>query len=370
MISAPLRRSPIHEFHEKSQAKLADFGGWEMPIEYPQEGGGGVLNEHTAVRERVGLFDVSHLGKAEVKGPGALSFLNGCITNDLEKISNGQAQYNLLCDEATGGVIDDLIVYRRSDEDFFLVPNAANTEEVVARIKSVAPKEISIENHHYSYAVFALQGPLSKEVLRDLNVEINLEYMSFTETEIADKKVIICRTGYTGEMGFEILPQWKDAYPVWNALLQSVVKFGGLAAGLAARDTLRTEMGYPLHGHELSLDISPLQAGANWAIAWRKPKFLGKTALLKERESGPKRILRGLALVERGVPRAGMSVLNDDNEVGKTTSGTFSPSLKQGIALALLSKDIELEQEVSIDIRGKRARAKVVKPPFVPSRVR
>jgi aminomethyltransferase len=370
MNSAPLRRSPIHEFHQSSGAKLANFGGWEMPIEYPQESGGGVLNEHAAVRERVGLFDVSHLGKASAQGDGALEFLNSCITNDLAKIGDGQAQYNLLCDDATGGVIDDLIIYRRSAEDFFLIPNAANTEEVVRRLEQVAPQGITVTNLHNSYAVFALQGPLAKNVLEDLNVHLTLEYMSFAETEIVGKKVIICRTGYTGELGFEIIPNWEDALSIWNALFSSVRKIDGLVAGLGARDTLRTEMGYPLHGHELSLQITPVQASANWAVAWRKDKFWGKAKLLQEREVGPKRALRGLKLSERGIPRAEMRVSKDESGVGVTTSGTFSPTLKSGIALALIEPEIELGEELLIDIRGKQIKATVVKLPFVPSRVR
>ena len=370
MMSAPLKRSPIHDFHKNAGAKLADFGGWEMPIEYPQDRGGGVLNEHAAVREKVGLFDVSHLGKAEVKGSVALQFLNGCITNDLEKITDGQAQYNLLCDHLTGGVIDDLIVYRRSTENFFLVPNAANATEVVERLKKAAPEGVVVNNLHEKYGVFALQGRLAERVLRDLEININLEYMSFTEDEIAGKKSIICRTGYTGELGFEILPKWEDARLVWDALVSAVLDAGGLVAGLGARDTLRTEMGYPLHGHELSLAISPVQASASWAVAWRKEKFWGRDILVKEREEGSAKILRGLILLDRGIPRAGMEIFRDDVEVGITTSGTFSPTLKQGIALALIAREIQPEEEVSVDIRGKKVRAKVVKPPFVPARVR
>lgn len=370
MNSSPLKRSPIHDFHVNAGAKLANFGGWEMPIEYPQDRGGGVLNEHAAVREKVGLFDVSHLGKAEVKGAGALQFLNNCITNDLEKISDGQAQYNLLCDDLTGGVIDDLIVYRRSSEEFFLVPNAANTTEVVARLKRAAPGNIVVNNLHEEYGVFALQGPLSKEVLRKLSVNVELDYMSFTEAAIVGKKSIICRTGYTGELGFEILPKWEDARLVWDELVSEVLSLGGQVAGLGARDTLRTEMGYPLHGHELSLSISPVKASASWAVAWRKEKFWGREILAKERESGSDQTLRGLILLDRGIPRAGMEIFKEEASVGITTSGTFSPTLKQGIALALISKEIPVDEVINIDIRGKKVRAKVVKPPFLPARVR
>ncbi|NDE12075.1 MAG: glycine cleavage system aminomethyltransferase GcvT [Actinobacteria bacterium] len=370
MDSAPLKRSPINDFHIEMNAKMADFGGWEMPIEYPADLGGGVLNEHNSVRERVGLFDVSHLGKASVTGGGALEFLNQAFTNDLTKIADGKAQYTMLCDEKTGGVVDDLIVYRKSPTDFLLVPNAANTGEVLNRLSKKAPKEIRIANNHMDYGVFALQGQLAKDVLRFLGCAVELPYMAFTNALIAGREVTICRTGYTGEFGFEILPNWNEANEVWQVLLEEVRKRGGLPAGLGARDTLRTEMGYPLHGHELSLEITPLQAGANWAVGWSKSNFWGKEALLDEKAKGPKRLMRGLLLQERGIPRAGMKVFVNQSEIGETTSGTFSPTIKAGIALALLDASLEIGAEVFIDIRGKNVRAKVAKLPFVPSRVR
>ncbi|NDA83982.1 MAG: glycine cleavage system protein T, partial [Actinobacteria bacterium] len=197
--------SPLHEFHRNSGAKLADFGGWEMPIEYPATTGGGVLNEHRAVREKVGLFDVSHLGKASVIGTGALDYLNSVFTNDLDRITDGQAQYTLMCDEKSGGVVDDLIAYRYSAERVFLIPNAANTSEVIVRLQSQAPSGIEIKNLHESHSVLALQGPESDAVLATLGISHQLDYMSFTESVIEGKKIVLCRTGYTGERGYEIL---------------------------------------------------------------------------------------------------------------------------------------------------------------------
>lgn len=370
MDSAPLKHSPLHSFHIEARAKLADFGGWEMPIEYPADSGGGVINEHTCVRERVGLFDVSHLGKAEVKGDGALEYLNASLTNDLAKINDGQAQYTMLCDPISGGVVDDLIAYRRSKDDFLLVPNAANTGEVIRRLRDAAPPGIEVTNNHFDYAVIALQGPKAREVMGELGLNAELDYMSFTNGIIAGKEVIVCRTGYTGEYGFEILPRWSDANHVWQALFEQVKVHDGLVAGLGARDTLRTEMGYPLHGHELSLEITPVQAGANWAVGWKKKDFWGKEVLVAEKNAGARRLLRGLILEERGIPRAGMKVQFESRDIGETTSGTFSPSLKVGIALALLGPSVEIGALISIDIRGKTVRAKVVKPPFLPSHVR
>ena len=296
-----MKISPLNEKHLALNAKMADFGGWMMPIEYP---GAGVLAEHAAVRERVGIFDVSHLGKASVKGPGALAFLNRCLTNDLTKIENGSAQYTLLC-TPTGGVVDDLIAYRNSEEDFFLVPNASNTSDVVAVLQKEAPAEITVTNLHMDYAVLAVQGPLAPKVLETLGISTDIDYMAFDHVSIAGADVILCRTGYTGELGYELLPLVKDAVAVWDALVSAIEPLDGLVCGLGARDTLRTEMGYPLHGHELSLEITPVQAGANWAVGWKKEIFRGSDALRKERDNGPVRVLRGLQSKDRGIPRAG-----------------------------------------------------------------
>ena len=346
---------------------MADFGGWLMPIEYPASG---VLAEHAAVRERVGIFDVSHLGKASVKGSGALDFLNNILTNDLNRISDGMAQYTMLCNDK-GGVIDDLIAYRNSSDDIFLVPNASNTSDVVASIESQLVSGIEIKNLHTEYAVIALQGPATAQVFNSLGVESTIDYMSFSKVKIAGCEVILCRTGYTGEFGFELLPLWKDAEKVWDALVEAIAPFGGVICGLGARDTLRTEMGYPLHGHELSLDITPVQASASWAVGWKKEKFSGDSVLRSERTNGPRRFLHGLKSMDRGIPRAGMAVKDSDGiEVGIVTSGTFSPTLKNGIALALLDTSVTLGTVVVIDIRGREAQAEVVSLPFVQSHVR
>lgn len=346
---------------------MADFGGWLMPIEYP---GAGVLAEHSAVRERVGLFDVSHLGKARVSGEGALEFLNGVFTNDLNRIADGQAQYTLLCNKE-GGVIDDLIVYRNSHSDLFLVPNAANTTDVVRVLQESAPEGIVIDNLHEDFGVIALQGPRAADVLRTLGVEPEMDYMAFAHVRIADADVIACRTGYTGEHGYELIPHRADVEKVWDLCAIAVAQVGGLICGLGARDTLRTEMGYPLHGHELSLEISPVQASATWAIGWQKGSFHGSDVLQAQRKSGAGRRMRGLRSNDRGIPRAGMEIKNSKGDlVGVVTSGTFSPSLRVGIALALVDTALTIGDEVSIDIRGRQSTATIVELPFVPSHVR
>ena len=362
MTQAPLKTSPLHDRHVALGAKMADFGGWQMPIEYP---GGGVVREHTAVRERVGIFDVSHLGKASVKGPGAAAFINSVLTNDLGRITEGKAQYTLCCDEA-GGVVDDLIVYLRADDDVFLIPNASNTAEVVRRLQAAAPAGLEIENLHDGYAVIAVQGPKSDEVLQSLGLPTGHEYMSFVEVEWNGLPVIVCRTGYTGERGYELVPRWDDALGLWDALIEAAALYEGLPCGLGARDTLRTEMGYPLHGNDLSMDITPVQARAGWAVGWKKDAFWGKDALTAERTEGPKRVNWGLLATGRGIPRSHCVVKGADGAaLGEVTSGTFSPTLRQGIALALLAPTAKEGDEVAIDVRGRDVLATVVKPPFV-----
>ena len=362
-----MKISPLNEKHVALNAKMADFGGWMMPIEYP---GAGVLAEHAAVRERVGIFDVSHLGKASVVGEGALEFLNRCLTNDLTKIEDGSAQYTLLC-TPTGGVVDDLIAYRNSNSDFFLVPNASNTADVVAVLQKQAPAGITVTNLHMDYAVLAVQGPLAPKVLESLGISTQIDYMAFDHVNIAGADVILCRTGYTGELGYELLPHTKDAVAVWDALVQAIKPLDGLVCGLGARDTLRTEMGYPLHGHELSLEISPVEASAGWAVGWKKESFIASDLLIAQKNGGALRKSMALKSLDRGIPRAGMSVKNSDGEiVGEVTSGTFSPTLKHGIALALLSSDISVGTQLTIDVRGRESQCEVVKLPFVTSHVR
>ncbi len=362
MTDTSLKTSPLHERHVALGAKMADFGGWEMPIEYP---GGGVVREHTAVRERVGIFDVSHLGKASVKGPGAAAFINSCLTNDLGRIHEGKAQYTLCCDQS-GGVVDDLIVYLRADDDVFLIPNAANTAEVVSRLQAAAPEGLEIENLHDQYGVIAVQGNKSDEVLEALGLPTGHEYMSFVEVDWKGKPVIVCRTGYTGERGYELVPLWDDSPALWDALVEAAAPYEGLPCGLGSRDTLRTEMGYPLHGNDLSLDITPVQARAGWAVGWKKDTFWGKNALAAERAEGPRRVSWGVLATGRGIPRSHCEVKDAGGSVlGEVTSGTFSPTLKQGIALALLGPATKEGDQVIVDVRGREVPATVVKPPFV-----
>lgn len=337
-----------------------------MPVSYA-----GTVGEHNATRTAVGLFDVSHLGKALVRGPGAAQFVNSALTNDLRRIGPGKAQYTLCCTES-GGVIDDLIAYYVDDDEIFLVPNAANTAAVVAALRAAAPADLTVTDLHRDYAVLAVQGPRSSDVLTALGLPTEMDYMGYADATYSGVPVRVCRTGYTGEHGYELLPTWDSAGVVFDALVAAVADSGGQPAGLGARDTLRTEMGYPLHGHELSLDISPLQARCGWAIGWKKDGFFGRDALLAEKEAGPRRLLRGLRTTGRGVLRPGLTVLDGDKAVGTTTSGTFSPTLQLGIALALIDSDAGVQdgQQITVDVRGRAVECEVVRPPFVELKTR
>jgi aminomethyltransferase len=371
-----LQHGPLEDRHRELGASFAEFSGWLMPVSYA-----GTVSEHNATRNAVGLFDVSHLGKALVRGPGAARFVNSALTNDLDRIGpgkaqsgkaqSGKAQYTLCCTES-GGVIDDLIAYYVDDDEIFLVPNAANTAAVVEALAAAAPAALTITNQHRSYAVLAVQGPRSADVLGGLGLPTDMDYMGYADATYSGVPVRVCRTGYTGEHGYELLPPWGSAGVVFDALAAAVTAAGGEPAGLGARDTLRTEMGYPLHGHELSLDISPLQARCGWAVGWKKDAFFGRDALLAEKAAGPRRLLRGLRMVGRGVLRPGLTVLASDTPVGVTTSGTFSPTLQVGIGLALIDTDAEIEdgRQLTVDVRGRAVECEVVRPPFVAVKTR
>ena len=365
--ASALLKSPLHDRHEALGAKFAEFGGWSMPLEYPS----GVVKEHTAVRESVGIFDVSHLGKAMVLGPGAAAYVNATLSNDLGRIGPGKAQYTLCCDDATGGIVDDLIAYFHDDEHVLLVPNAANTAEVVRRLAGSAPEGVRVVNHHEDYAVLAVQGPKSDEVLAKVGLPAGHDYMSFVESEFEGTDVVVCRTGYTGERGYELIAANEVAVALWDALMAAGEEYGMLACGLGSRDTLRTEMGYPLHGQDITLDVTPSQARLGWAVGWKKDSFWGRDVLVAEREEGPKRLLRGLVATGRGIPRPGMGVsLTPDVLLCEITSGTFSPTLRKGIGLALVPTFVDPDAEVGVDVRGRREIFQLVKPPFVDPSVR
>jgi aminomethyltransferase len=362
-----LLQSPLHDRHVALGAKFAAFGGWSMPLEYPS----GVVAEHSAVRESVGVFDVSHLGKLMVTGPGAAAYVNATLSNDLGRIPHGKAQYTLCCDAETGGIVDDLIAYFHDDEHVLLVPNAANSAEVARRLTATAPAGVKVLDHHRQYAVLAVQGTKSDEVLDAVGLPSGHEYMSFSEAEFEDTGVVVCRTGYTGERGYELIARNEVAGVLWDRLLEAGKPFAILPCGLGARDTLRTEMGYPLHGQDITIEVTPNQAGLGWAVGWQKPAFWGRDALVTEKETGPRRRLRGLVALERAIPRPGMIVsLVSDVPLCEITSGTFSPTLKKGIGMALVPTFVDPEAELGVQVRTRREIFASTKLPFVDTSVR
>ncbi len=351
-------RTCLYDRHLAAGAKIADFGGWDMPIEYA-----GVVAEHTCVRTDVGMFDVSHMGKVRITGPGALAAVNAMLTNDLERIADGQAQYSMLCTPA-GGVVDDLIVYRVSADEIRIIPNAANAPAVVAVLRAELPADVLLEDLQLQQGIIAVQGPAADRAMHVLGLPTDLDYMHFVLAEYEAEPVMICRTGYTGERGFEIVAGNDTIVAIWDLLIAA----GIAPIGLGARDTLRTEMGYALHGHELSLDITPVAARLGWAVGWDKPAFRGRESLLAIRAAGVPRVLRGLRALDRGIPRDHMQVFGDEiggTLVGETSSGTFSPTLKAGIALAFLDASLAEGAQVVVDVRGRPLLCEVTRPPFV-----
>ena len=353
------RHGPLEGLHRTLGAKLGPFGGWLMPIEYR-----GVLSEHRAVRERVGLFDLSHLGKVDVVGASAFDALQGLLTNDLRKVDVGRAQYHHLLNER-GGVEEDLFVYRLASDRWFLVPNAANKDKVVAAVRSRGADVVD----HDGWCFLGVQGPRSHAVVSKLwRTAVELAFRGVRVVDWHGTEVVLARTGYTGERGFEVFADAAVASELWESIVTAGRPFDLEPCGLGARDVLRLEMGYPLYGQDLGPDRTTLEAEWGWVVSFDKGPFVGRAALDRQRQQGLPSLLRGLATADRrNIPRSHQSVLADGRTAGEVTSGTFSPLLGHGIAFAYLSPADTFEPgtEVEIDIRGRRAPAKVVTTPFV-----
>jgi aminomethyltransferase len=345
----PLHTSPLDARHRAAGAKMVPFGGWDMPIQYPT----GTLAEHRACRSGAAAFDVSHLGTVRVTGPGAFDRLQAVLTNDLAKIGPGRAQYTHLLDEADASVLDDIIVWWVADDRFDVMPNASNTERVLAALGG--------DDVTATRAVIAVQGPAARERLATVAPEAAaVGRFRAAEVEVLGRTSVVAGTGYTGEDGVELAVDADHAGAVWDA----VVGAGITPAGLGARDTLRLEAGLPLHGHELGPAITPLQAGLGWVVAWGKGEFRGRKALAAERDRGVGRKLRGLEVEGRRPPRAEQTVTAGGKAIGQVTSGNYSPTLDRGIALAFLPPEVEEGSELAIDVRGSEVPARVVPLPF------
>jgi len=359
MTEIDVRHGPLEDLHRGLGAKLGPFGGWLMPIEYA-----GTLSEHRAVRERVGLFDLSHLGKLDVLGPEAFGALQGLLTNDLSRVDVGRAQYHHLLNE-DGGVLEDLFVYRLGSERWFIVPNASNTD-LVARAIAVAGAEVSA---HDDWCFLGVQGPRAHAVVGRLWPEaVELSFRGCRTVERWGAEIVLARTGYTGERGYELFAPGELARGLWDAIAEAGVSAGIEPCGLGARDVLRLEMGYPLYGQDLGPERTSLEAGLGWAVSFDKGDFVGRDALVRQREEGLPSRLRGLATADRRhIPRAHQAVLAGGERVGEVTSGTFSPLLGHGIAMAYLSPADAFEPgaKAQVDIRGRLAEASVVSMPFV-----
>ncbi|WP_040208044.1 glycine cleavage system aminomethyltransferase GcvT [Neobacillus jeddahensis] len=359
-----LKRTPLFEVYKENGGKTIDFGGWELPVQFSS-----IKEEHEAVRTRAGLFDVSHMGEVEVKGPDSLSYLQTMMTNDISKLKNGGAQYTAMCYE-NGGTVDDLLVYKLDDNHYLLVVNASNIEKDYKWLEEHLVGDVSIDNLSEKMAQLALQGPLAEKVLQKLVGETVLSEIGFfkfqQDMNISGKKALVSRTGYTGEDGFEVYCHADDAVDLWKVILEAGKEEGVLPCGLGARDTLRFESVLALYGQELSPDISPLEAGIGFAVKLNKEAdFIGKEALITQKENGLARKLVGLEMIDRGIPRHGYPVYKEEELIGEVTTGTQSPTLKKNIGLALIKSEFSgLETEVEVEIRGKRLKAVVIPTPF------
>lgn len=359
-----MKYTKLNSIHKKLNAKLVEFAGFEMPVYYTS-----IVEEHLAVRNSVGIFDVSHMGEIFVKGPDALSFVQKITINDASKLKPGKAQYSAMCYE-NGGIVDDLLVYKLND-GFMLVVNASNKDKDFNWMKSnVSNENVELIDKSDDYTLIAVQGPRSADTIQPLiDFDISqLKYYTFTEGKILGTPAIISRTGYTGELGYEIYFEGDEtiAEKIWNALLESGKQFGIKCCGLGARDSLRLEMGYCLYGNDIDETTNPLEAGLGWITKLDKEFFIGKDALLKVREEGLKRQLKGFELIEKGIPRHGNQIFFEGQNIGFVTSGTQSPSLNKPIGLGYFAVDSIDENSIfEIDNRGKRLKAKLTKVPFI-----
>ena len=358
--------TPIYDSHVDRGGRMVEFAGFLMPVTFE-----GIVAEHETVRTSVGLFDVSHMGEIFITGPGAVDFADYAVTNSVAKLEEGQICYTVCCNEK-GHVLDDLLVYRFSDERVLFVVNAVNVAKIFEHLQAIAPEGLKIRDLTSGIGQIAVQGPASRDLLvsdsffsRVAAGIRELEYYRFFTFEHEGSEILLSRTGYTGELGYEIYLPSKMTKGVWDGLLDRGGEYGAAPIGLGARDTLRFEPGYCLYGHELDEETSPLEAGLSWVVKLKKDAFVGLEALIREKEEKPARKLIGLEVMGKGIPRQGFTVHRDGKTVGKVTSGTFSPTLKKALAIALVKRSVPKEADgITIDIRGRAASAVRTPLPF------
>ncbi|OWR29389.1 glycine cleavage system protein T [Saccharibacillus sp. O23] len=359
-----LKRTPLYPLYaETGEPRCIDFGGWELPVQFY-----GIQKEHEAVRERAGLFDVSHMGEFLLSGPGVCDFISSLTTGDIAALEDGQAVYTFMCYE-NGGVVDDLIVYRLGADSYMLVVNAGNLDKDAEWIKSHLPEGLEFRDVSSDTALIALQGPAAAQILRKVSDTEGLEELQpfrfIAQASVGDVPALISRTGYTGEDGYELYVSAAGAAEIWRSLLAAGEEFGLLPCGLGARDTLRFEAKLPLYGQELSADITPLEAGLGYFVKLGKGDFVGREALAAQKEAGVPRKLVGLEMIDRGIARSHYPVFAGERRIGEVTTGTQSPTLKRNLALALIDAEFApLGTQVEVEIRGKKLKAEVVKAPF------
>ncbi|MBW7887813.1 MAG: glycine cleavage system aminomethyltransferase GcvT [Bacteroidetes bacterium] len=357
-----MKRTPLYNVHVKAGGKIVPFGGFEMPVQYA-----GIVEEHKTVRNAVGVFDVSHMGEFFVKGKQALSFLQKITINDVSKLSPGKAQYSAMCYE-NAGIVDDLLIYMQAENNYMVVVNASNIDKDFEWMSKVLSPEVIFENKSDETALLAIQGPKSLETLQKLtDVRLaEIPYYHFVQGNVSGIEMIISRTGYTGELGFEIYFPSAEAEKAWNALFEAGKEFGIAPIGLGARDTLRLEMGYCLYGNDIDQTTNPLEAGLGWITKLSKENFTAKSVLEEIKTKGLNRKLVGMVLHEKAIPRHGYAVTANGENIGTVTSGTFSPSLEKGIAMGYVTlQHSKIDTEVFIDVRGKIMKATVVQLPFL-----
>jgi aminomethyltransferase len=369
-----LKRTPLYDVHVALGARMVAFAGFQMPVSYT-----GVIEEHRAVRERVGLFDVSHMGEFIVEGPGAIDYLNRVVTNDCGKLAIGATLYTVMCRD-DGTAVDDLLVSRLGHERALVVVNASNIEKDFVHMKSLVPPEgVDLKDRSDEFGLLAVQGPNSRDLLKACTSFApvhdrldDLGYYRFLRFVTGGREIIMSRTGYTGEVGFELFVPSADAPAVWNEIFEAGGRFAIAPVGLGARDTLRFEASFCLYGHELDDETSPLEAGLNWVVKFKKPGgFVGRDALVTEKETGPKRKLVGLELEGRNIARQDYSVLLGGEVVGRVTSGTFSPTLEKSLCMAYVQTGrVNDDQIYSVQVRKKLVSARIVPLPFYASRAR
>ncbi|MBN1996286.1 glycine cleavage system aminomethyltransferase GcvT [candidate division KSB1 bacterium] len=355
-----LKKTGFYDFHLALGAKIVPFGGFLMPVQYSS-----IMNEHRAVRARVGLFDVSHMGEFYVRGQNATQFLQKLTINDIEQIDINQAQYTAMC-YPDGGIVDDLLIYRFADY-FMMVVNASNTEKDWQWAQKNLLDKVKMENVTEETSLLALQGPLSTKVLAPLvDVDLKaLDYYHFIKVSVGDVEAVISRTGYTGEIGYELYFSRSASVPVWEKIMQAGEKYNIEPVGLGARDTLRLEKKYCLYGNDIDNTTNPLEAGLGWITKFNKGEFIGRDALLQIKQSGIKRKLVGFEMLDKAVPRHGYKIFIDDKSAGVVTSGTFSPMLEKGIGMGYVPFGFSgIDTPVYIEIRGKLFPGKIVKTPF------